>query len=414
LIASPSDVLEERDWAVRVIQDWNDLNSAERRLVLLPLRWETHSAPEYGKQPQEVINRQVVDGCDLLIGIFWTRIGSPTGKSESGTLEEIDRVARDGKPVMLYFSKIKQDPGGIDLDQLAKLREFKSKTYPRALVETYSDVVEFRDKLAKQLEIEIRSLVAEESGGSEPSSGSTPVTKIRLLLANSESGNPVGDTVTYETAAISVRDFATVPDYGPPGEPSPAGTLSSFAPSGPNKNYYRETITHMVQRSLLRPIRFWLKNDGQIGARDVYIDLTIQSEDGSVICVHKNYLPKTPPPDTRDYFFSSSEQYSANPEEIFGKAGTSFRSQVEVSALQPQREISPDAKILVGVEKSKTINVTARIYADVLPEPITQNLRIRFDVRALEVQASDLIPELAPEPAKPITGKPRTRAKKAA
>src|SRR5690242_11591042 len=106
LIASPSDVAEEREIAVRAIQEWNDMNSAERQLVLLPLRWETHSAPEYGRRPQETINRQVVDHSDLLVGIFWTRVGSPTGIAEGGTLEEIERVALQGKPVMIYFSQV--------------------------------------------------------------------------------------------------------------------------------------------------------------------------------------------------------------------------------------------------------------------------------------------------------------------
>ncbi len=98
LIASPSDVNDERDIAVSTIQAWNDLNSSERQIVLLPLRWETHSAPEYNRRPQEVINRQVVDHCDLLVGVFWTRIGSPTGAAESGTLEEIERVATRENP----------------------------------------------------------------------------------------------------------------------------------------------------------------------------------------------------------------------------------------------------------------------------------------------------------------------------
>jgi hypothetical protein len=103
LIASPSDVAEEREAAVKVIQDWNDLHSASRQITLLPLRWETHTAPEYGTRPQEVVNRMVVDDCDLVVGIFWTRIGSPTGVADSGTLEEIERVGKAQKPIMLYF-----------------------------------------------------------------------------------------------------------------------------------------------------------------------------------------------------------------------------------------------------------------------------------------------------------------------
>jgi hypothetical protein len=61
LIASPSDVEEERDAVVSVIQAWNDLHSRSREIVLLPLRWETHTAPEFGTRPQDVINRAIVD-----------------------------------------------------------------------------------------------------------------------------------------------------------------------------------------------------------------------------------------------------------------------------------------------------------------------------------------------------------------
>ena len=71
--------------------------------MLLPLRWETHTAPEYNTRPQEVINRMIVDECDLLVGVFWTRIGTPTGVADSGSFEEIERVAAAGKPVMFFF-----------------------------------------------------------------------------------------------------------------------------------------------------------------------------------------------------------------------------------------------------------------------------------------------------------------------
>ncbi len=52
----------------------------------------------YGSRPQEVINSAIVDKCDLLVGIFWTRIGSPSGEADSGTIEEIELVAKAKKP----------------------------------------------------------------------------------------------------------------------------------------------------------------------------------------------------------------------------------------------------------------------------------------------------------------------------
>ena len=115
LIASPGDVSDERKLLSEVISEWNYVNARDRRIVLLPLRWETHASPELGAAPQAVINRQVVDSCDMAVGVFWTRLGTPTAVAESGTAEEISRVGGAGKPVMLYFSKAKADLDMVDL-----------------------------------------------------------------------------------------------------------------------------------------------------------------------------------------------------------------------------------------------------------------------------------------------------------
>ena len=52
---------------------------------------------------------------------------------------------------MLYFSKAKLEPEKIDLAQMAKLNDFKKLTLPNALVEHYSNAVEFKDKLSRHL-----------------------------------------------------------------------------------------------------------------------------------------------------------------------------------------------------------------------------------------------------------------------
>ncbi len=92
-------------------------------VVLQPVMWETHSTPAMGDRPQGLINNQVVRGCDMLIGAFWTRIGSHTGLEESGTIEEIKWFLNNKKPVMLYFSKSPIDPYSVDLEQMKKLKD---------------------------------------------------------------------------------------------------------------------------------------------------------------------------------------------------------------------------------------------------------------------------------------------------
>jgi hypothetical protein len=53
LIASPSDMPEERKAATDAINEWNALHAAAESTVLLPVRWETHAMPETGVRPQD-------------------------------------------------------------------------------------------------------------------------------------------------------------------------------------------------------------------------------------------------------------------------------------------------------------------------------------------------------------------------
>src|ERR1700720_879562 len=103
LIASPSDLTEERQAATDAIHEWNAQHAVAESIVLLPVKWETHATPETGR-PQGAINRHLVRDCDILVGMFWTKIGGDTGVAESGTVEEIDLFVAAGKPCLLYFS----------------------------------------------------------------------------------------------------------------------------------------------------------------------------------------------------------------------------------------------------------------------------------------------------------------------
>jgi len=153
MIASPSDVAEERQIIREVVNDWNAAHSLARGITLLPVGWETNAASEMGDRPQSIINRRMLEQCDLLVGAFWTRIGTPTGVAVSGTVEEIDRHLAAGKPVMLYFSSVPVVPESIDREQYDKLQEFKKSCRERGLVESYATRDEFWRKFTNQLAI---------------------------------------------------------------------------------------------------------------------------------------------------------------------------------------------------------------------------------------------------------------------
>ena len=151
MIASPTDVQEERSINREVIHEWNVVNSERDGVVLLPVGWETHAAPALGERPQALINKQVLRTCDLLVAIFWTRLGTSTGAAESGTVEEIQEHLATGKPAMVYFSTVPANPASIDQDQYNELIRFKNTIRQLGIVEEYGSVTDFRNKLIRQL-----------------------------------------------------------------------------------------------------------------------------------------------------------------------------------------------------------------------------------------------------------------------
>lgn len=222
LIASPSDVNEEREAIAQTIHEWNSLNAAETAKVLLPVRWESHSAPAMGDRPQGIINNQVVRDCDILIGSFWTRLGSPTGVEDSGTVEEIKLFLKQQKPVMLYYSKKPVDMDDADLEQVQKLKDFKKSIRDKGIQEQYNNVDELKQKLMRQLTIVMRGIsvgthvnakVVKEAQEDRPATApesvkSLPVKgakKIELIDYTERALVVVGDTTAFKDKLSSMN-----------------------------------------------------------------------------------------------------------------------------------------------------------------------------------------------------------------
>lgn len=108
-----------------------------------------------GDHPQHIVNEQVLAKCDLLVGVFWTRVGTKTPTYESGSVEEIERHIATEKPAMLYFSNSPVHPDSVDHDQYEKLKRFKTSCFSRGLFASYDGLTEFRDQFYRHLQLKI-------------------------------------------------------------------------------------------------------------------------------------------------------------------------------------------------------------------------------------------------------------------
>lgn len=190
MIASPSDVQTERAIVTEEIHSWNSAHAAARQWILLPIKWETNSSPELGAHPQDILNKQLLNDADILVGIFATRIGTPTAEFASGTVEEITRHAAAGKRAMVYFSRVPVDQNSVDQDQLNRVLAFKEKIGTRCLYAEFHSHEALRTSFRQHLQItlnrhEYRAKVKHPTD-SAPNPTLSPEAKRLLLAAESD------------------------------------------------------------------------------------------------------------------------------------------------------------------------------------------------------------------------------------
>ena len=174
MIASPGDVPQERVIARNVIHEWNTIHAKDRQVVLMPVGWDTHSAPDTGDRPQAIINSQLLRDADLLVAVFWTRLGSPTGVAASGTVEEIEEHLGAGKPAMIYFSSAPVRPDSIANEQYTALKAFKDSLRSRGLYSEYESLGEFKDTFTRHLAQTVIAKFASSQGTSDNEIDSSP------------------------------------------------------------------------------------------------------------------------------------------------------------------------------------------------------------------------------------------------
>jgi hypothetical protein len=170
-LASPGDVVDERNAFARLVRDINDVLAflaAEKHLTLELVRYETHTFPDLGR-PQEVINRQIPVDYDIFVGVMWSRCGTPTANAGSGTIEEFRRACERRKKghlprIMFYFcDQMIPIPDKEGLQQLAGVVEFRSELTKMGLTGSYPSHAEFSEYVRGGLLRAIRDTLLEES-----------------------------------------------------------------------------------------------------------------------------------------------------------------------------------------------------------------------------------------------------------
>lgn len=162
-ICSPGDLIEERQAIPKLFVKWN---AANKGVFLQPKMWESSSVPEMGDHPQHILNNQLLVDSDLLVAMFWSKLGTPTPTEKSGTIEEIREFVKlkGPKRALVYFCDrpLPHGPSSIDPTELAKLIDFKDEIKSQGLYSQFNSLQELENELYRHLDIKVQQLLANE------------------------------------------------------------------------------------------------------------------------------------------------------------------------------------------------------------------------------------------------------------
>lgn len=157
-LSSPTDVAAERKFIVNLASEWNSIHSKSRAAFINILTWEDIVTPALRDRPQTSINEQMGDSYDAYLGIMWSRFGSSTGVSESGTVEEFERALNrissgDSVHVAMFFKSADIPTAILDGQQFDNVRKFKER-YSRegGLYREFSDLENLRPLINRLFE----------------------------------------------------------------------------------------------------------------------------------------------------------------------------------------------------------------------------------------------------------------------
>lgn len=151
MIAAPKDAHKYVDICFKVINKIN-LSRHMKSELLEPCHWITHTIPRFNSNgPQPEINRQIVNESDFIIAFFKHEPGTPTGKYESGTVEEINLHMLDDKQGMVYFYR--GDSTDQNKDEQQRLAEVKSWCFARGVMGEFNTIDELETSLSKHINL---------------------------------------------------------------------------------------------------------------------------------------------------------------------------------------------------------------------------------------------------------------------
>lgn len=156
-MSSPKDVLAERDVLRKTVAQWNKVHS-KKYCIIFDVTGSEDATPGIDNEAQTVINKQLMAEFDIFVGIYWHRIGTPTGGAASGSVKEFDialakyKDDQNSNSILIYFKTAQIPRYDINPQQIQGVDDLRKRLKNEGvLFGEFEQSSEFSEKLESAL-----------------------------------------------------------------------------------------------------------------------------------------------------------------------------------------------------------------------------------------------------------------------
>jgi len=160
LLSSPSDLSVERKIVEKIVDEINDANKLSAYGLEL-VCWENDVSPQIIMESGQILIDEAFSykESDLLIGMFYKKLGTPVMGSESGTIHEIEKAIESYKEIKkpeikLYFKKVSSmlsDTSKNERDEYERVENKCKEFMQLGIVQRFKTNKEFESICRKQI-----------------------------------------------------------------------------------------------------------------------------------------------------------------------------------------------------------------------------------------------------------------------
>ncbi|TYB73199.1 hypothetical protein [Bizionia myxarmorum] len=142
-ISCPGDIKDELNSIEVIVKEFNKTFGKISSFSIQIVHWNEDTYTDVGEDGQEIINNQI--DYDILIGILWMKLGTPTKRDKSGTVEEINRAIKNPeKQQLIYFkTATPNNLNAINTSELDDVMLFKKELSNKLLYKEFESIEKF-------------------------------------------------------------------------------------------------------------------------------------------------------------------------------------------------------------------------------------------------------------------------------